>query len=574
MGRLIFTLLLASPLAQAEITLDGSLGPAGVLEGLEMEIPAEVGRQLGSNLFHSFGRFEVPTGGSALFTGPAGIDHVIGRVTGGEVSTIDGLLGTAFQGSTPDLWLVNPAGVVFGPNATLDVQGGFHVSTADYLRLGEEGRFAAALGQGSTLTSAPPAAFGFLGAGGGSLTVTGSTLNSAQSRDLSLVAGNITVSGAEVQALGGRLSLAAVGVGEVAVGPAAPVAATVAPGTIQVTDSLLAVAGDPAGSLVIRGGTLSLAGTQVVAGTVDRDGGDITLQADAISIRDGSLVIAGSLGAGRGGDVVVEADELEVRGGAQVAINVTGQGDGGSLRLRVDRLLLSGDSRAGTAIITTDVAPGASGRGGDIIVVARAVVLRQGGQLYTSTQGAGDAGELRVSAREIRLSGENHLGITTIGSQTIGRDDGAGRGGDVTVQADYLEVRSAQFVALSAGAGAGGSLRITAGEIQVLGDAPAGRWGWHHRAVGFSGRGYPGRESAGDGAGAGDPCRGAHQRHLHQPGRCRGSVDPGERSAGAGRRRHHRHGGAGRRRRGDHRRPGQREPHGQPHRHQRAGRGS
>ena len=79
----LLTASLAPPLAPAQITLDGSLGPAGALEGLDVQIPAELGRQLGGNLFHSFGRFHVPTGGSAIFTGPAGIDHVIGRVTGG-----------------------------------------------------------------------------------------------------------------------------------------------------------------------------------------------------------------------------------------------------------------------------------------------------------------------------------------------------------------------------------------------------------------------------------------------------------------------------------------------------------
>ena len=228
MGRLIVSLLLISPLATAQITLDGSLGPAGALEGLDVEIPAELGQRLGGNLFHSFGRFNVPTGGSALFTGPTGITHVIGRVTGGEVSIIDGRLGTAFQGSSPDLWLLNPAGVVFGAGASLDVQGGLHVSTADYLRLGEGGRFSADLGNGSALTSAPPEAFGFLGTGTGSLTVSGSTLSVAEGRDLSLVGGDIRIAGGTLEAPGGQLSLAALASGEVSHGLPAPVSANMA----------------------------------------------------------------------------------------------------------------------------------------------------------------------------------------------------------------------------------------------------------------------------------------------------------------------------------------------------------
>ena len=470
MRRLTIPLLLASPLAQAQITLDGSLGPAGALEGLDVEIPAELGRRLGGNLFHSFGHFHVPSGGSALFTGPAGIDHVIGRVTGGEVSSIDGLLGTAFEGSAPDLWLVNPAGVVFGPNATLDVQGGLHVSTADYLRLGNGGRFAADLGQGGTLTSAPPAAFGFLGAGTGSLTVNGATLTTPEGRDLSLVGGEIEITDGTLDAPGGRLSLAAVAMGEVARGPAMLDGEDTTPGDIRMVGGNLSVYADQGGEIVIRAAALDVSGTQVIAGTGDRPGGDMAIRAEAISIRDGGLVAAGSLGAGDSGDLTVTAGTLEIRSGATLSVTNGGAGAGGALWVRVDRLLLSGDGLTGVASLGAGAQPLATGRGGDIIVVARSVEIRQGGQLYTSTQGAADAGHVRVSADEIRLSGEDHLGATVIGSQTEARD-AAGRGGDITVETDLLEIRGgAQLVTISGGAGAGGDLRVTAREIRILGD--------------------------------------------------------------------------------------------------------
>src|SRR2546426_62079 len=52
---------------------------------------------------------------------------------GGNVSQIDGLLKSEIAGA--NLYLLNPSGVMFGPNARLDVRGSFHVSTADYLRL-------------------------------------------------------------------------------------------------------------------------------------------------------------------------------------------------------------------------------------------------------------------------------------------------------------------------------------------------------------------------------------------------------------------------------------------------------
>jgi large exoprotein involved in heme utilization and adhesion len=81
-----------SALTKAEVTLDGTLGPAGSLAGPNFVIPDTVGQTVGANLFHSFGLFNINTGESATFRGPAAIDNVISRVTGGSQSFIDGLL--------------------------------------------------------------------------------------------------------------------------------------------------------------------------------------------------------------------------------------------------------------------------------------------------------------------------------------------------------------------------------------------------------------------------------------------------------------------------------------------------
>jgi filamentous hemagglutinin family protein len=118
--------------AQAQIATDGSVGPRIELNGPEFDIGAEFGRQAGRNLFHSFDRFSLSTGERATFSGPDQIRNVISRVTGGERSDIDGTIRSTIEGA--DFYFINPAGVLFGPNARLDVKGSFHVSTADELR--------------------------------------------------------------------------------------------------------------------------------------------------------------------------------------------------------------------------------------------------------------------------------------------------------------------------------------------------------------------------------------------------------------------------------------------------------
>jgi filamentous hemagglutinin family protein len=119
---LSMTLLEPAP-GRAEVVTDGTLGAKVRLTGKNVTVPARLGQIRGKNLFHSFERFGIETGNKVTFTGPDGLKNVIGRVTGGERSTIDGTLASKVKGA--DLWFVNPAGILFGPKARLDVKPAF-----------------------------------------------------------------------------------------------------------------------------------------------------------------------------------------------------------------------------------------------------------------------------------------------------------------------------------------------------------------------------------------------------------------------------------------------------------------
>jgi len=205
LGLLISSLLPC----RADITLDGTMGPAGALAGPDFQIGAELGHQVGSNLFHSFGVFNINSPESATFSGPNSIDNILGRVTGGSASTIDGLLRSTIPEA--NLFFLNPAGVVFGPNATLDVQGSFHVSTADYLKLADGTRFdALPSSNDALLTTAPPETFGFLGENPAGISVQGSFLQVPDGKMLSVVGGDIKVADGSLYASGGRIDMVSV----------------------------------------------------------------------------------------------------------------------------------------------------------------------------------------------------------------------------------------------------------------------------------------------------------------------------------------------------------------------------
>src|SRR5882672_6408021 len=116
---------------QTAIVADTSLPVNSSVSNVGAAYTITNGTVRGNNLFHSFTEFNVPSLGSATFDGPASIQNVLSRVTGTNLSSIDGTISTRAAMPSASFYLINPNGVMFGPNAALDIGGAFHASTAN-----------------------------------------------------------------------------------------------------------------------------------------------------------------------------------------------------------------------------------------------------------------------------------------------------------------------------------------------------------------------------------------------------------------------------------------------------------
>ena len=144
----LFAALAVSSISHAQVTTNITSSGLGTTINGSTTAPCVAGTctitggdRRGQNLFHSFGLFNIGANNFALFSNDSGqaTSNILGRVTGGQTSNIFGTIQTATNFGAANLFLMNPAGWLFGRTAVLNVGGSFHATTADYIKLGTDG---------------------------------------------------------------------------------------------------------------------------------------------------------------------------------------------------------------------------------------------------------------------------------------------------------------------------------------------------------------------------------------------------------------------------------------------------
>jgi len=412
----------------------------------------------GPNLFHSFGDFSVGTNNVARFFNETGrsTTNILSRVTGGQTSNIYGTIQTAGFG-TAALWLINPAGIVFGPSASLNVGGSVHFSTADYLRLGSgNDRFYADLGKTSQLTSAPVTAFGFLAELPNEIKVEGgpSNLSVAKGQSLSLVGGPVSITGRTISAPEGQINVASVAVVTAGLVSEVPVADRVAGGAVLIRRGQF-VGADT--------GAVTLGNNAVLQSDATPGGkaGGIDIETNLLVMNPGTTISASTQGNSNAGGITISANDRVTISGATIS-NSSMFGDTGNMNITSPRLFLENGGRidaftgvagsggkiaiqvtdlsiANNSAISTSTQTG-TGSAGDISITAsNQVSLMSGGSILSGTAGGGNSGNITISARDISLT-DNGSSVTT-------QSSAAGTNGNISIEATTLTMKPGTIIA-------------------------------------------------------------------------------------------------------------------------------
>lgn len=516
-----------APITPSGLNTQVNLSPTPPAGKLQYDITGGTRPGGGPNLFHSFGQFNVPSNNIGNFlneTPNLATSNILARVTDPNPSSIFGTIQTTHFGSA-NLFLMNPAGIVFGPNATLNVGGSVNFTTANYIRLFDGTNSAnfyanpasdavTAAGRVSILSSAPlvdfgfvtPAAFGFLNSTPAAIAVQGSTLSVPNGQSISLVGGTqgfnyadpdngftasvpggVTIAAGKLSAPSGQTLIASVASpGEVLhqsldTAPNINNESFTNHGSVSISQgAFLDVSGSPGGTVRIRGGEFVLDSSFVTANTSgDTPGASTAIQVTTekdVKLANGSALISFSDGAGRAGDIEVNASTVHVLDGSVIFTGSAGSAPAGTIRITAsDSVSLAGHDPAGLGLgssITSDSADncGCTEPSGNVEIATRVLTLDNQATIQTRAFGDRRAGNVSLNVDDLIV--RNGSGIQTFGSEFAPSGSIQIRaGGTILLSGQFDSDTPSRITNINEGTAGTGTIAIQTGSLTLEGGA-------------------------------------------------------------------------------------------------------
>ncbi|MEG4584271.1 filamentous hemagglutinin N-terminal domain-containing protein [Microcoleus sp. MOSTC5] len=475
-----FLLLFPFP-AIAQIIPDSSLGAESsrTVTDTINNLPSDRitgGATRGVNLFHSLREFNIRQGRGAYFENPSGIANIFTRVTGGNPSNILGTLGVLGNGN---LFLINPKGIVFGPNARLDLRGSFIGSTGSGVLFDNGFEFSA-----TDANTVPLLAIN-IPVGLRFRENSGTIINTSQAigptptlpplpveipvsnklglavdpgQTLALIGGDIQLQRGNLTAYTGQILLGSVkSPGLVQFEPTAlgrnlNYSNIQNFGNIEMNGASINTSGLGGGKIDIRGGNVTVSSSGIYSLTLGNiDGRGIDINAHNLRVDKGTQILTSTLGDGNGSNMNIRATD---------SLEMIGLGIGGYQRFYT-QYILSGTINPFDPQIVINSGTLGSGNSGEVNIDTGRLLLRDGVVGGTATLGAGNGGNLTVRANTFEIVS------SAINNGTTKKSTGSG--GNINIEAQRLIIRDAGgLVSISRSDGASGNITIKTTESVEL----------------------------------------------------------------------------------------------------------
>ncbi|NEU73469.1 filamentous hemagglutinin N-terminal domain-containing protein, partial [Hassallia byssoidea VB512170] len=418
-----------------QITIDGTLSPERTLTGPNYIIPQAYGQTVGNNLFQSFGRFNLNAGESANFQSDVSIRNILSRVTGGLPSTIDGRIFT--QSANVNLFFINPSGIIFGPNARIDVgsatRGSFIATTADALVWANGSQFSATNPRGaSSLLTIVGDPSGFLSTlrPPQPITSSGNNLRIFDGQSLLLLGGNLTLDNSNLQTRGGRVELAAIAdTGTVGLEGNGNIFSLNIPDNLAPADVSLQnrtsidVTAANQGNIALVGRNVDIIGGSQLRtgigsglGTVNSQAGDITVNATGtLTINQASRLsnTVANNATGNAGNIKIKAGEISITNLVNLpALDAesNGLGRSGNVSLQANgSIFVTGQNVRNNDSVISTLSRGQSLGSGDISLNARSGGIFLNNAFFRAASFGGNGGNISLQGNEISLANNSSL---------------------------------------------------------------------------------------------------------------------------------------------------------------------
>ncbi|WP_019505905.1 filamentous hemagglutinin N-terminal domain-containing protein [Pleurocapsa sp. PCC 7319] len=496
-GLCLSSLMFFAPITsvKAQITPDGSL-PTSVEQQGDNELNINGGEREGNNLFHSFEEFSVPEGIEAVFENAPDIENIFTRITGDTASSIDGILRT--QGGA-NFFLVNPNGIVFGENASLDVGGSFIGTTANSIQFEDGVEFTTNDGEEQPiLTVSVPIGLQFDG-NSGAITVNGtgnqinsespvgsiefnqrpSGLSAPSNQTFALVGNGVNLNGGVISTIeNGQIYLNSINSGLVDINQSEAGLTLTSDNVTEYQDinlnqqSLVDTSGDLIGSIFLTGKNINILNQSFVLSQNQGNLSDASLNIQAselltVSGRSQESDVRSSIrsenfNSGEGADVNIFADRVTFQNGARIRTNSFSEATGGNINVNATNSI---SFSAPSSLIATTFA---EGNAGDINLLTSGLLVDASG-ISSSTNGAGNGGTLEINADLVEIIGTSSTDRASISSTSFAD----GNAGNLILSTDKLRVIDGASLSSSSFAnGNAGNINVDASElVEVKGTA-------------------------------------------------------------------------------------------------------